>query len=206
MNWRNKISLKNHCRRLAAGGLLVGLIWGFPTNSFGQTWQVDDSRSTLGFTAIQAGAPFDGRFEEFQAEIIFDPAAPETAEVSIDIQITSVNTDYAERDSTLLTADWFDTAQWPQAHFKSLSFTPVGENRFDVKATLTMRGQTRDVILSVSIDFQTTDGMEFAHVKGELPIQRSDFGIGQGMWADTGVVGSEIVIKIDLWAMRAPTH
>jgi hypothetical protein len=83
--------------------------------------------STVGFTAFQAGAPVEGLFESFEAEIHFDLAALEASRVAVVIDVASVNSQSQERDDTIRSAELFDVGTWPTARFEIARFSDKGE-------------------------------------------------------------------------------
>ena len=161
-------------------------------------WIVLES-SRVGFVASQAGAPVEGIFEAFDADVRFDLDDPESSTAKVVIDIASVNSQSSDRDATIRSASLFDVATWPTAIFEATSFAPgdvAGE--FLANGTLTMRDVTKDVVLVFTLSFEGNT----AHAAGALDIMRLDYGIGQGMWADTSVVANEVSITIDIHATR----
>ncbi|GGF65511.1 hypothetical protein GCM10011332_19460 [Terasakiella brassicae] len=158
-------------------------------------WSVKDS-SKLGFIATQTGAEFEGAFKAFTSTISFDPDNLEQSHVEIIIDITSVDTQSAERDSQIVSADWFDASTHPQAIFKTIEISKGENGDYIAKASLTMRGISKEV----ELPFKVKIDADQAHATGELTIQRNDFGIGQGQWVATTVVGDDVRIFFDLKA------
>ena len=167
-------------------------------------WSVQDG-SRVGFIATQGGAPVEGVFESFDAEIRFDPQALDQSRVAVTIDIGSVNSESKDRDDTIRSASLFDVATWPNARFEAEGFTQNGDGDFEASGRLTMRDVTKDVVLPFSLEVGPDPdqaGQLRAVAKGELKVQRLDYGVGQGLWEDTSVVGNEVVIFIDIQATR----
>lgn len=168
-------------------------------------WLVGEG-SALGFLARQQGSPVPGKFERFDARIVFDPEDLDASEISVGIDVTSISTGHSDRDKTLNSASFFDTEKWPSASFKTKSITEAGEGRYEAVADLTMRDVTKEVTLPFTLtieDDPNDPAREVAEAKGELPILRLDYGIGQGDWASTTSVADEVVITVDIKASRA---
>jgi polyisoprenoid-binding protein YceI len=161
-------------------------------------WVVDANESEIEFTGTQLGAEFEGEFETFTAEIVFSPDDLAGSSVEVLIDIASVNTENADRDSQIVSPDWFDAAQWPTAKFVTKSFREVAPGKYEAVADLTIRDVTREVNLPFDLEI---DGGS-AEAKGTLTIKRTDFGVGQGQWADTSQVGDDVTIEIDIAAKR----
>jgi polyisoprenoid-binding protein YceI len=101
----------------------------------------------------------------------------------VKVEVTSVDTQSAERDDTLRTADFFDPAKFPQAHFVTQSFGKGADGGLEAKGTLTIRGQTKPVTLKVK--FAATG--DSATLDVDTTLNRNDFGLGTGKdWADIG--------------------
>ncbi len=189
-------------RVLAAIAALV--LTGGSASAEAPAWSVQDG-SRVGFIATQGGAPVEGVFESFDAEIRFDPQALDQSRVAVTIDIASVNSESKDRDDTIRSASLFDVATWPNARFEAEGFTQNGDGDFEASGRLTMRDVTKDVVLPFSLEVAPDPdqpGQLRAVAKGELKVQRLDYGVGQGLWEDTSVVGNEVVIFIDIQATR----
>jgi polyisoprenoid-binding protein YceI len=163
-------------------------------------WAVDASRSSLEFTATQAGAQFDGRFARFTPEIAFDPAELAGSRFRVLVETESVETGDRERDATLRSNEFFAVERWPNSQFSTTGFRSSGSGRFEAAGTLTLRDVTRPVALTFTFR-PRSDGT--AELAGEATIRRLDFGVGQGEWQDTKWVGNEVVIRFRL-QLRPP--
>ncbi|HSN00737.1 MAG TPA: YceI family protein, partial [Rudaea sp.] len=87
----------------------------------------------------------------------------------------------SERDQTLSTADFFDTAKFPQAHFVTSAFNRSADGGVTALGTLTIRDQSKPVTLKVK--FAATGGATTLDVATTL--NRMDFGLGTSDdWAD----------------------
>ena len=170
----------------------------------GDPWTIEDG-STLGFIALQQGSEVVGSFDRFGATIVFDPDDLENSGILVDIDITSINTGQDSRDETLNSPSFFETATWPSAAFRSDRITASGDGQYEAAGTLTIRDVTKDVVLAFTLDIQPDpedSSRNLAEAKGELPILRLDYGVGQGDWASTGTVADEVVITVDIKASK----
>jgi polyisoprenoid-binding protein YceI len=159
-------------------------------------WTVVPGASRLGVEAMQGGQTFEGRFERFDAAIAFDPADPAAARVTVTIDMTSFASGAPDRDGQLPTAPWFDAATFPEARFEVAGFTAKGGDAYEAAARLTIRDVTADVTLPFTL---TIDGAT-AHASGELTIDRTAFGVGQGQWAAPNPVGHAVKVIVDVTA------
>ena len=152
-------------------------------------WAVEEG-SRLGFIANQAGADFEGRFEEFSAVIEFDDDALEHSRFLVEVSLESVATENDERDDILRSPDLFDVERWPMSVFQASAFEHLGENRYRALGEL----KIRDVRNALMLPFEFTieeDGKR-ARLEGSVDLNRLDYGVGQGEWQDTTWVADKV--------------
>lgn len=159
-------------------------------------WTTDTAGSRLDFTATQAGGEFDGSFRRFRAEITFDPADLAGSRFQVEIETASAATGDRDRDQTLAGGDFFAASRWPKARFEADRFIALGGDRYEARGRLTIRDVTREVRLPFR--FQPAAGGAEAAMTGGTSIRRLDFGVGQGEWMDTALVGNEVRIRFAL--------
>jgi len=162
-------------------------------------WTVDKAASRLGFKSSFSGMDFEGTFRRWDAQIVFDPKALGASQATVSIEPASVATGDAERDGALPTADWFDVAQFPRASFVTKSFKSLGGDRYQADGVLTLRGASRPV----SLPFTLTIAGDVAKMIGEVPIDRSAFGVGQGQWSSAETVPLNVTVVVSITAHRA---
>ena len=163
-------------------------------------WTADAAHSQLTFTAVQAGARFDGRFATFDPQIDFDAANLASSRFVVTVTTASADTRDKERDETLRGKDFFDVSRFPQARFATTGFTAAAKGRFEAQGKLTIRDVTRPVRLPFTF-VVAADGRS-ARLVGSTTVERLDFGVGQGEWNDTTWVGNAVEIRFDLALIR----
>lgn len=156
--------------------------------------QLVAAQSSVEFTAKQMGVPLQGHFKKFDAQLNFDPTKPESSRIRFNVDTGSATMGARETDAELPKATWFNVAKFPQAVFESSSIKALGKGQFQVAGKLTIKGQSQDVQMPVTL---TTSG---AHTiaSGELPIKRLHFKIGENEWADTSMVADEVRVQFKL--------
>ena len=110
----------------------------------------------------------------------------------------NVATGDADRDSNIVGTEWFDAIQYPTAHFVTTRFEKGEGDKYVAVGDLTIRGQTMPLIIPFTLDIENAT----AHMKGEVTLDRTNFGIGQGQWADESAVGHDVKVLIDLKAVQ----
>ncbi len=160
-------------------------------------WRVSPG-STLGFTTAWSGEPITGRFERWTADILFSPDALDRSSVKVSIDLATARTGDEQRDASIISADWFDTAAHPKATFTASRFSQTGEGRFIAHGRVSLRGVTRPLDLPFRLKI---DG-DRAEVSGVTSLDRTVFGVGQGEWTSTDQIPAKVTIRIALKARR----
>ena len=156
--------------------------------------KLQPAQSDLSFQAHQMGVPVDGHFKHFDAQLAFDPAKLAAAQVSFTVDMNSGTIGSPEYDAELVKAAWFNAGKLPQAVFKSTAFKPAGAGRYEVAGTLTIKGQSKPVVVPVTLSKSGATTV----ATGSLAIKRLDFKIGEGEWTDTSVVADDVTVKFKL--------
>lgn len=89
-----------------------------------------------------------GRFNRFGGGFSFDPASPEKASISVDIETASLDSNHSERDKHLRSDDFLDTSKYPEAKFVSTKVEPTGQGMANIHGKLTLHGVTKDIVIS----------------------------------------------------------
>lgn len=160
-------------------------------------WVVAKS-STLGFSATWAGDTIEGQFKRWTADILFSPDALDRSKLSVSIDMSSAATGDDQRDSSLPSGDFFDTASHPKAIFTASKFRKTGEGKFVADGTLDLRGVKKPVSLAFSLKI---DG-DTATARGVTTLDRTAFGVGQGEWASTDQIGGKVKVSFAITAKK----
>jgi cytochrome b561/polyisoprenoid-binding protein YceI len=162
-------------------------------------WEVQEEHSELAFVATQNNAPVLGSFRNVNYDIAFDPEHLDQSEITVVVDINSLEALNPEVMSTLKLADWFSSEVFPEARFESTEITKLGGNLFQAEGKLTIRDRTVPVTLPFVLEkYTATD----AFVSGEVPLSRNAFGVGQGAWQTTEVVADAVTVRFHLQAKR----
>lgn len=153
-------------------------------------------QSAIGFEFSQMGVPIKGGFKRFATQMVFDPARPETARAQIDIDLASIDAGSSEADEESAGRLWFNRSAYPRAQFVSTQIRALGNNRFEMRGTLTLKGRSREMVVPVTYK----PGKTAATFDGSFILKRLDFGIGEGMWADVATVANEVRVTFRIAA------
>lgn len=158
--------------------------------------QVQADKSRIAFSYTQMGVTMDGHFKTFSSQMSFDPAQPANAKAVIDVDLASIDTGVEEADAEVAGKPWLNIPAFPTARFESGSVTALGDDRYEVSGKLTIKGQTRDILVPARFTAQGPFGV----FDGTFTIRRGDFAIGEGSWSAFDVVANDIQIKFQITA------
>jgi polyisoprenoid-binding protein YceI len=172
------------------------------TNPSKTTWAIDPAHTSVEFSVRHLMiTTVKGRFTDVKGTVISDDADLTQGQVDLTINVASIDTREAQRDTHLRSADFFETEKFPRMSFKGRRITDVSGDRFRLIGDLTIRDITREVTLDVTSNGRAKDpwGGERAGFEATTKIKRSDFGLTWNQALETGgvVVGDEIKISID---------
>jgi cytochrome b561/polyisoprenoid-binding protein YceI len=160
-------------------------------------WKVG-AGSTLGFSTTWGGAAVQGRFKTWTADVLFSPDALDRSKVVVSVDMASVDSGDAQRDTALPSGDWFDATTHPKATFTATRFEKTGEGRFVAHGRLNLRGVDKPAALPFRLQI---DG-DKARVRGVTSLDRTAFGVGQGEWTSTDQIPAQVSVSVDLKATR----
>jgi polyisoprenoid-binding protein YceI len=153
-------------------------------------------QSRVEFEFRQMGVPVKGGFKRFVAQMAFDPARPEAARAQIEIDLASIDAGSPEADEEAAGKLWFNRSAYPKATFVSSAVRALGNDRYEMRGTLTLKGRSRELVVPVRF----APGKTAASFDGSFILKRLDFGIGEGMWADVATVANEVRVSFRIAA------
>jgi polyisoprenoid-binding protein YceI len=167
------------------------------------SWDVDTSHSRVGFSVRHFFTPVEGQFDDYDVDLSFDPQAPENGHVRVTIDAASVDTGNDRRDADLRGPSFFEVERFPELSFESDRIERVSDTEFVVHGNLTIRDFTRPIELEVTLlgmrelagDLQSR-GRMVAGFEAAATLDRRDFDVGSGRWAETVVLGPDVTIRI----------
>jgi len=166
-----------------------------PARVKGGTYAVDGAHTEVLFEVDHLGfSTYWGIFHGATGSLTLDPAKPSAATVSISIPIAPVLTTSTELNAHLAKPEFFDTAKFPVATFKSTGVTVSGTTA-KIAGNLTIKGVTKPVVLDASFTGAGLGPMNKAENIGfeaSTTIKRSDFGVSYGV----PLVSDKVPLKI----------
>lgn len=169
------------------------------------TWQVDPAHTGIQFSVRHFFSQVPGRFNDFSGTIKYDPESPSSSSVEFTIQAASINTDNADRDNHLRSADFFDVEKHPTLSFKSTEVKAVSDGKLEVTGDFTVRGVTKRITVPVVFlgSMDTPMGTR-AGFHTEFKVDRKEYGVSWNRALDQGgaILGDEVRIEIAVEAVK----
>ncbi len=179
----------------AIGGALI-----MPTNvAEAASWTVNTSKSQIAFSDTQTGTKFTGHFTKFTAVVDFNPKAPAAGHAQVVIDTCSARAGSVQRNEALPGPNWFDCKAFPRAVFTATTFKANGDGQYTAIGTLKLR----DITKPIAVPFTFAAHGRQADITGQVTLNRTDFGVGQGIWAKGNWVGLNVQVLIKLVATEA---
>ncbi|MFP4533016.1 MAG: YceI family protein [Desulfobacterales bacterium] len=185
--------------------LLVLFLAGFAYGEE-QKWKIDKNHSSIYFDVRHTYVTVRGLFKGFRGNIQFDPENKDAGRVEFEVDTTSIDTNIVKRDNHLRSGDFFNASKYPLMTFNSTNVKHVSDNQYIVEGELTVK----DVIQTVQVPFTyfgirenpLKKGEQVAGFEGEFTINRLDYNVGNGEFAEMGVVGEDVSIVVALEVLR----
>ncbi len=159
-------------------------------------FEVDDVHSMALFRVQHLGAGrFWGLFNDVSGTIQYTPE--KSLSMVIKIETASVDSNNEQLDRHLKSPDFFNSVEFPQMTFVSVSAKHIKNGNFEVVGDLSIRGVKK----RVTVPFECTaisklGGATRAGFEAEFEIKRSDFGVSYGV--EKKMIGDETRIIVSL--------
>ena len=167
------------------------------------TWQLDPAHSSVEFSVKHMMmTTVRGRFKDVTATLTGDRDHPDEAGVEATIDVASIDTGVADRDTHLRSADFFDVERAPQITFRStrVENPPTKEgDSFRVIGDLVIRDGSMEVVLDCEYHGRGTDpwGKTRAGFSFRTEIDRREWGLKWNQVLETGGVLVANKVKIE---------
>jgi len=170
-------------------------------------WQIDPKHTAVEFAvSYLTFTTVKGRLEGVSGTIRGDAADPSRPSVEVEVDVASLETHEARRDTCRRSVDFLDVERHPSIAFASTAVEPLDERRLRVRGELTIRGTTRPVVLDAELKGRgrDPDGLEVVGISARAEINRRDFGLTWNQMLETGgvLVGDTVAIGIETQAVR----
>lgn len=166
------------------------------------TWVLDQDDSTVIFQYSYSDTPYQGEFTNIDAVFELDPANPADCKFEVTIPIIDMQIDDEETLSYMLDFELFDVDRFPTATFVADSCSLESANSFVSEGQLTIRDVTQPMTFPFDLEVDTSGDEVRFHMTSEVVLQRLDYGVGQGYFANTSAVPNDVTVIVDVYAVR----
>jgi len=144
----------------------------------------------------------EGRFNKFDGNFDYDPAQPAKSKVKVHIDVSSIDTNHAERDKHLRSARFFDTNTFADASFESTRISAAENGRAQVKGNFTLRGITKPVVIDAEFIGAGKDpwGGYRTGFTGSTTLHLSDYKMKEGKVL--GAVAENVEVTLNIEGIR----
>ena len=159
------------------------------------TWAVQPG-GAIRFSVGNDGETISGTFSKWTANIVMDPARPETADIAVTIDMTSASVGDAYKDGMLPGDEFFATAAHPTATFSAKGAQETSPGRYSADGMLTLKGVSKPQ----SIRFSLSGDGATRRVRGIASIARAAYDVGNG--ESGGSLAPQVAVTFDFTARR----
>lgn len=180
---------------IALGGLMAlsGSLFAadYDIDKEGQHAFINFKTGHMGFSMLH------GRFNDFDGSFSWDAENPQDSKVNVTINTASVDSNHAERDKHLRTADFLNVDKHPQATFASTGVEVTGENTAKVTGDFTFNGVTKPVVIDAVFIGEGEDpwGGYRAGFEGTTSIKLADYNVSMDLGPASAVVELDLTIE-----------
>lgn len=180
---------------VALGGLMAlsGSLFAadYAIDKEGQHAFINFKTGHMGFSMLH------GRFNDFDGSFSWDAENPQASKVNVTINTASVDSNHAERDKHLRSADFLNVGEHPQATFVSTHVEVTGENTAKVTGDFTFNGVTKPVVIDARFIGEGEDpwGGYRAGFEGTTSIKLADYDVSMDLGPASAVVELDMTIE-----------
>lgn len=180
--------------------------WSASALAAAEKWEIDKAHSSIYFDIKHTYATVRGLFNDFSGTLMLDPDDPGASSIKIEVRTDSINTNITKRDNHLRSDDFFAASDFPVMTFKSTNVKKVEGSQYLIEGDLTIKGVTKKIDVPFTYygmkENPLKKGQMVAGFEAEFTINRLDYKVGTGKFADMGVVGEEVRIVVTIEALN----
>ena len=168
------------------------------------TYRIDPQHAWVSFTVNHAGwSKAHGIIRAVGGDIVFDKDDVTKSSVKVELDATTIDTNFADRDKDLNSPDFLNTAEFPKMTFESTSIEKTGDKTGKIIGTLTLIGVSKPVTLDVVWNTEQPLPWDAKVIKSGFSatgtVNPADFGMGKV--AEYGL-GPSIDLAIEIEAFK----
>jgi polyisoprenoid-binding protein YceI len=167
------------------------------------TWKIDPAHSNAQFVVRHMMITnVRGGFSGVQGTVVYDPENLGASSIDVTIDVNTLSTADATRDTHVKSADFLDAEKFPTITFKSKTITRDGDE-LKVKGDLAIHGVTKEAVLEVegpTGEQKDPWGNTRIGASATTKIKRSVFGLTWNAALETGglMLGDDVKLELDV--------
>ena len=170
-------------------------------------WAIDTTHSEIQFKIKHLViSTVTGNFNKFSGSVEASGDSFHGASVNFEAEVASVDTNNADRDNHLRSAEFFNAEQHPKLTFSGKLHHDKGDD-YTLKGDLTMRGTTRQVELDAELGGIAKDPWGNTKVGFEIrgKLHRKGWGLTWNQALESGgvLVGEDVKLNLNIQLAKA---
>jgi cytochrome b561 len=170
-----------------------------PASTSATAWEVDLAASEIAFAGTHEGNDFAGSFRRWNADIAFNPDAPETLKADVEVDTASALTGTKLYDDSLRQSEWFSVKNHPVARV-TLRGARASATGFVADAVLSIKG----VEVTVPFTFVLNPDGARTVMTGEATLSRKALNLGMESDPTADWVGDAVTVRVRVTATPRP--
>ncbi|WP_332405279.1 YceI family protein [Vibrio metschnikovii] len=161
-------------------GLAFALALPFSANAADYVIDTQGAHASINFKVNHLGFSYiKGRFNTFNGEFSYDPENIAASKVTVNVDTRSLDSNHAERDRHIRSADFINASQFSTATFTSTQVVDKGDGNLAITGGLTLHGHTKPITIDAQFIGAGTDpwGGQRAGFMGTTRLELKDFAI-----------------------------
>jgi polyisoprenoid-binding protein YceI len=168
------------------------------------TWTVDSTHSQVGFSVDYMGGTFRGTFSPVEGSLQVDGDG--NVSLTGSAPVSGVKVQDENLTGHLQSPDFFDAERYPELRFGSTDAEREGD-RLTVRGELTIRGETKPVVLEGTIGEPADDpygGVRF-WLQLQTTVDRTEFGLNWNAPLPNGEpsLANDVTLTAELYLVKA---
>ena len=177
--------------------ILTAALVAASANAFaaGVTYKLDPGHTNVIATWNHMGySNPSANFSGVDGTLVYDAADVSKSSVQVTLPLSGLNGFSEKFNAHLNSGDFFDSAKFPAATFKSTKVEAAGEGKLKVTGDLTIKDITKPVVLDVTLNKsgEGNNGGAKIGFDATATIKRTDFGLGMAV----PMVSDEVKLRI----------
>jgi len=193
------MNLRKQSMRLLFINILMILGFVGASSAATEVYSIDNTHSSANWVIRHVVSKTSGTFSDVQGKIEIDPEKRWLLKAEAVISVYSIDSHHRERDTHLLTGDFFNAHEFNAIQFTSMDVQSTGKNTGILHGRLTLHGVTKEIEFPFEILGFGPDpwGGYRVGLQAATKLKRSDFGITWGLdMPGGGPVGDDVEVAL----------